>query len=308
LTHTALKVREVVTKSGCQKWCDSLFALHKLGLESLEEMFVSDKFSSVSQHLRLSLIMPVFNEVGTFESTVKHLLKTVAKIECLSSFELIIVESNSTDGTREAAKGFLQHPNCQVIFESAPRGKGAAVRLGLELATGDVISIYDADAEYDPDDISRLLMPILCGETSFVLGTRHGGVGGMRVFTDAPRRAAVMNAAHNIFTSCFNIVYRVKLTDPFTMYKVFRTNAISGLQFRSDRFDFDWEIAAKLIRVGCVPVEIGVTYRSRSFADGKKVRFFRDPLTWIIALVRFRFEPLKTDAVSRSAITTSETG
>jgi hypothetical protein len=102
-----------------------------------------------------------------------------------------------------------------------------------------------------------------------------------------------MNAAHKFFTYLINIFFRVNLTDPFTMYKIFRKEVFEGVTLVSDRFDLDWELVAKAIRRGASPIEIPVFYDSRSFAEGKKVRFFRDPISWIIALFKFRFCSLK---------------
>ena len=98
-----------------------------------------------------------------------------------------------------------------------------------------------------------------------------------------------MNVAHWVLTWCFNVTYGTKLRDPFTMYKVFRTECIAGVEFVADRFDFDWELVGKLVRLGYEPLEIPVVYNSRGFDGGKKVRFFRDPPTWIAACLRFRF-------------------
>ena len=104
--------------------------------------------------------------------------------------------------------------------------------------------------------------------------------------------AAIVNAAHWVFTWLFNVTYGTKLRDPFTMYKVFRTECIDGVEFVADRFDFDWELVAKLVRLGYEPLEIPVEYNARGFDGGKKVRFFRDPPTWVAACLRFRFCPL----------------
>ena len=128
----------------------------------------------------------------------------------------------------------------------------------------------------------------------------------MRQFKESRRTGAVLNAAHWIFTGLFDAVYFVQLRDPFTMYKVFRRECIDQLAFVSDRFDFDWELVAKLIRSGHVPVEVPVTYESRDFKSGKKVRLFRDPLTWVVALVRFRFAPLAPHQSSVAEIVRNE--
>jgi hypothetical protein len=101
-----------------------------------------------------------------------------------------------------------------------------------------------------------------------------------------------MNFGHLFFTGLFNVVYGTRLRDPFTMYKVFRRECLSGLTFESNRFDFDWELVGKLVRSGYVPLEIPVNYSSRSFSEGKKVSFWRDPLTWFRACLKYRFQPL----------------
>ena len=101
-----------------------------------------------------------------------------------------------------------------------------------------------------------------------------------------------MNFGHLFFTRLFNVVYGTRLRDPFTMYKVFRRECLSGLTFESNRFDFDWELVGKLVRAGYLPLEIPVNYSSRSFSEGKKVSFWRDPLTWIRACLKYRFQAL----------------
>ena len=104
-----------------------------------------------------------------------------------------------------------------------------------------------------------------------------------------------MNLAHESFTALANGLYGTELRDPTTMYKAFRRDAYEGIRFTRNRFDFDWELVCKLVRRGHVPVEVPVNYKSRSFAEGKKVRFFRDPVTWLETIVASRFEPLASD-------------
>ena len=111
----------------------------------------------------------------------------------------------------------------------------------------------------------------------------------MRVMEEMRNVARIVNVAHWAFTWLFNITYGTRLRDPFTMYKVFRTECIEGVEFVADRFDFDWELVGKLVRLGYKPLEIPVGYNARGFDGGKKVRFFRDPPTWIAACLRFRF-------------------
>jgi glycosyltransferase involved in cell wall biosynthesis len=234
----------------------------------------------------LSVIIAAYNEAGTIAQTLAGLRGVLETLNCSS--EIIVVESNSKDKTREILRDLKQELNLTLVFQDHPQGKGSAVRLGMSQMSGDVFLIYDADAEYDPTDIPELLVPIENGETSFVLGTRHEKGRSMRVMDHHRIRPALMNLAHRFFTGLINITFSVKLTDPFTMYKIFRSEVFSGVELISNRFDFDWELVCKAIRLGCVPLEIPVFYKSRSFSEGKKVRFFRDPLTWLIALVRFR--------------------
>jgi glycosyltransferase involved in cell wall biosynthesis len=207
--------------------------------------------------------------------------------------EIIIVESKSTDGSHEIVLGYKDHPRVQLILEDRPRGKGHAVRAGFARATGDILLIQDADLEYDLADYEELLSPIVTGRQTFVLGSRHGQGGwAIRKFTDQPLRGLTLNIAHWGFTLLINASLGIWLKDPFTMYKVFRRDCLDGLTFTCNRFDFDWELLIKLVRKGHRPIEIPVTYRSRSFEQGKKIQMFRDPITWIVAWAKARFGPL----------------
>jgi glycosyltransferase involved in cell wall biosynthesis len=239
---------------------------------------------------RLSVIMPVYNERATVQTVLTGLMaKEMAGIE----IEVIIIESHSTDGSREVVEAYRDHPRVRLILEESPRGKGRAVRAGLAAARGDIILIQDADLEYDLADYEELVAPIVSGRQSFVLGSRHGEGGwAIRKFNDQPVQALVLNLAHWTFTLMLNASLGIWLRDPFTMYKVFRRECLDGLTFECDRFDFDWELLIKLVRKGHRPIEIPVTYRSRSFKEGKKVALFRDPVTWMRALVKWRFAKL----------------
>ena len=250
-----------------------------------------DTFALTRPVKLLSVIVAAYNEANTIAQTITNLHEVLESLNC--SFEIIVVESNSTDETRTILNQLQQEINLRLLFQDHPRGKGSAVRLGMNRMHGDVFLIYDADDEYKPSDIPRLLVPIETGLTSFVLGTRHEKGRSMRVMDNHRIRPVLMNFAHKFFTRLINITFFVKLTDPFTMYKVFRSEVFVAVELVSDRFDFDWELVCKAIRLGCLPVELPVFYKSRSFSEGKKVRFFRDPLTWLIALVRFRFSRLK---------------
>ena len=237
----------------------------------------------------LSIVMPVYNEASTFatamEAVVSKKLQGVDK-------EIIVVESNSTDGTRELVLGYQDHPGVKVVLEDRPRGKGHAVRAGFEHASGDFIMVQDADLEYDVNDYDALIEPLKRSERAFVLGSRHVGNWKIRKFTDQLAVGTLFNLGHLVFAGLLNLLYRQRLRDPFTMYKVFRRDCLHGLTFECNRFDFDYELVIKLVRKGYVPLEIPVNYQSRSLKEGKKVSVLRDPLTWIWALIKFRFSPL----------------
>lgn len=237
---------------------------------------------------RLSVVVPVFNEASTVRQVLEALdAKHIPGIE----LEIIVVESASTDGSREIVREYEGRPRFRIVLEERPRGKGFAVRTGLRRATGDIILIQDADLEYDFLDYEMLVGPILKGSAAFVLGTRHAGHWKIRKFAQS-RVADAMNVAHWVLVFALNQLYRQSMTDPFTMFKVFRADCLSGLEFECNRFDFDVELVCKLLRKGYRPLEIPVNYQSRSFEEGKKVRMFRDPLTWVKAMLKYRHAPV----------------
>jgi SAM-dependent methyltransferase len=238
---------------------------------------------------KLSVVLPVYNEDRTFPVIMEQLLsKTIPGM----AMEIVIVESNSTDATRQLALQFKDLPQVKLILEDRPRGKGHAVRAGISQATGDIILIQDGDLEYDLSDYEALLMPITRLKRSFVLGSRHTtSVWKMRKFKEQPIWAAILNMGHHALTSIFNILYGQSLKDPFTMFKVFRADCIRGMTFECDRFDFDIELVIKLIQRGFQPIEIPVNYRSRSFEEGKKVSFLKDPIRILAVMLKRKFMP-----------------
>ena len=242
-------------------------------------------------HRTLSVIVPIFNEAATLRTALDAIVaKTVAGWD----LELIFVESNSTDGSRAIVETYRTEPRVTLIFEDKPRGKGHAVRNALARATGEFILIQDADLEYSLDDYEKLLLPLAVGTHTFVLGSRHNPGDGfaMRKFNDQPLHAFILNTAHWTFTLLIDISLGIWLKDPFTMYKIFRRDALQGITLTCNRFDLDWELLIKLIRAGHRPIEIPISYNSRSFKEGKKIRMFRDPLTWLVAWAKSRFGPL----------------
>lgn len=241
--------------------------------------------SRLRERKKLSIVMPVYNERETFEQCFQAVRnKEVEGVEK----EIIVVESNSSDGTHELVKKVCAGDGITVIFQDRAAGKGHAVRAGLAVSQGDLVLIQDADLEYDVNDYDELVKPILNSRAAFVLGSRHTGSWKMRRFNDQPLIAIFFNLGHLFFCTSLNLLFGQRLKDPFTMFKVFHKDCIYGLEFECDRFDFDFEILIKLIRKGYRPVELPVNYRARSLNEGKKVTAFRDPLTWLRALIKYR--------------------
>jgi glycosyltransferase involved in cell wall biosynthesis len=247
--------------------------------------------------MQVSIIIAVYNEARTVATLLDRVwaqrLPGVTK-------EIIIVESNSTDGSREIIAEFIARhstessPRIQVIHQSRPMGKGHAIRQGFAAATGEILLIQDADLEYDVADYPHLLAPIIDGRAALVLGSRHMGQNGWKIRQCAQNglTTAFMNFGGILFHAFFNAVFSTRLTDPTSMYKVFRSDCLNGLNFTSDRFDFDFELLGKLIRTGFRPLEVPVSYKSRGFAEGKKIRILRDPPTWVFAILKSRFGTL----------------
>lgn len=271
-----------------------LGAVRALTPGALRERFVSLPTGSVIMTARvgperprplLSVIVPVYNERATVTQLLEALI--AKKVPNLDR-EIIIVEDNSKDGSREAVLAFRSVPDVKIVLQDRPNGKGSAVRRGLQEASGDIILIQDADLEYSLDDYDALLEPLLAGRQMVVLGSRHDGSMRIRTFTHQPFLAAFFNSGHVFLTWLFNSLYLQRLKDPWTMFKVVRAECLYGLRFECRRFDFDVELMAKLVRKGYRPIELPVSYQSRSFHEGKKVGVFRDPCTWIWACLKYR--------------------
>lgn len=249
-------------------------------------VIVTAKKAEPHQQPVLSIIVPVYNESSTFPELVSQL--AAKHIQGVQK-EIVIVESNSSDNSRELVRQYEGQSEFKIVLQEKAQGKGNAVREGLEKAQGDIVIIQDADLEYDINDYEALLDPILSYKKPFVLGSRHIGNWKIRHFNDQQHFASFFNFGHILFAGLLNLLYGQDLKDPFTMFKVFRRDCIYNLQFECNRFDFDFELVIKLIRRGYKPFEVPVNYNSRSFAEGKKVNILRDPPTWVRALIKYRF-------------------
>jgi glycosyltransferase involved in cell wall biosynthesis len=227
----------------------------------------------------LSILMPVYNEASTIHEIVKRVeavnLGDVRK-------ELIIVDDASKDGTREILDELRKNSSHKVYFHAQNMGKGAALRTALTYASGDIIIIQDADLEYDPAEYADLIKPILEGRADVVYGSRLSGAKVARAF----------NFWHFIgnkmLTLITNVLYNSILSDMETCYKVFRADVIKNLQIRSNRFDFEPEVTAKILKRKHKLYEMPISYYGRDFSEGKKITW-RDGFAAVWALIKYRF-------------------
>jgi glycosyltransferase involved in cell wall biosynthesis len=231
--------------------------------------------------------MPVYNE----RRYIEQILEKVLSVELPIDREIIIIESNSTDGTREIIRQYEKKEGFQVIYQNKPMGKGSAVKEGFKHANGDIILIQDADLEYEPHDYPELLKPILDKKTEFVLGSRHLGkkTWKIRDFSRLMWDARLIDMGSEFLSWLFHKLYHVRLTDPQTMYKVFKRKCISGMEFKSNSFSLDWELVIKLVKKGIIPLEIPVSYKSRTKKEGKKVKIFKTGLLCLGCIIKYKF-------------------
>jgi len=232
------------------------------------------KYNPIDE-LKLSVIMPVFNEIQTLELIVKQVLDT-GMVD-----EIVMVDDGSTDGTRDLMKQWEVDPVVRVILHDENRGKGSAVRTGFENAKGNVLIIQDADLEYDPRDYADVVRPIVEGRADVVYGSRFLG-----------KPARKMNFWHRvgnfILTMLTNLLYNLDLSDMETCYKCFRADVVKGIPLRSRRFDFEPEVTAKVAKRGFRIVEVSISYYGRDFDEGKKITGW-DALPAIWTLIKYRF-------------------
>ena len=214
--------------------------------------------------MKLSIIIPVYNE----KNTIKEIVKRIEKVNLGSiSKEIILVDDFSTDGSREIVK--KMKGNYVKLFHKKNSGKGAALKTGINAATGDFIIFQDADLEYDPNDYKKLLRPILEGKTCIVFGSRFSKESKL-----LPKKQT-MHPLHWIgnkgLTFAFNALYGTKLTDVEPCYKLFRSDILKSADVESDRFEYDIELMCKLVRKGNNIIQLPIKYSPRAFEEGKKI-------------------------------------
>jgi dolichol-phosphate mannosyltransferase len=228
--------------------------------------------------VKLSIIIPVYNEMRTISEVVERVRAVdIGAIEK----EIIIANDGSSDGTRDAidASHWSADPRIRTYDNPINVGKGAAVRIGLKYATGDIILIQDADLELDPEEYGGLLEPLLAGRSDVVYGSRF-----LNPTSRISFRARVGN---RLLTWLTNVLFRARLTDMETAYKVFRRESLDGIRLRCVGFDFEPELTAKFLRAGRRIVEVPVRYNPRRIDEGKKIRW-TDGVDAVYALVKCR--------------------
>jgi glycosyltransferase involved in cell wall biosynthesis len=226
--------------------------------------------------LRLSVIVPVYNE----QNTILEVLARVLAVDLEK--QIVVVDDGSSDGTADLLDDWARkQPDWVTVHRHAKnQGKGAAVRTGLKVATGDYVIIQDGDLEYDPDDYQRLLAPLVESEAQVVYGSRFLG--------NNPRMFFTQRVGNVVLTTLTNLLYGSSLTDMETCYKLFSRDVVSGIDLTANRFDVEPELTAKVLRRGLDIVEVPISYVGRPYAEGKKINW-RDFVSAVWTLLRLRW-------------------
>jgi glycosyltransferase involved in cell wall biosynthesis len=229
--------------------------------------------------VRLSVIIPCYNEINTIDSIINAVNNAPYPDK-----EIIIVDDYSKDGTREKLKSEIEISGRvhKVLYHSANQGKGAALRSGIAAATGDLVIIQDADLEYDPNEYPRLIEPILNNRADVVFGSRFLGGDAHRVLYFWHR------VGNGVLTLMSNMFTNLNLTDMETCYKVFRREIIQSIDIKENRFGFEPEITAKVAKLDCRIYEVGISYYGRTYDEGKKIGW-RDGFRAIYCIVKYHF-------------------
>ena len=224
---------------------------------------------------KLSVIVPLYDE----RNTVVEIVRRMRAVEIPMDREIVLVDDGSTDGTRDVLRQ-LTDSTVHVVYHEQNRGKGAAIRTGLEQVTGDLVLIQDGDLEYDPEDWPKLLAPVNRGKAQVVYGSR---------FTGERRNMLFLHWVGNRFLSLVtNILYNTTLSDMETCYKLFDRDVLAGIRLRARGFEFEPEVTAKVLRRGIRIYEVPISYAGREFHEGKKITW-KDGIGALRTLVKYRF-------------------
>ena len=231
--------------------------------------------------MKLSIVIPCFNELATIDDIID-----AVNAAPYPDKEIIIVDDYSTDGTRDKLEQIIELSGrvSRVLYHSTNQGKGAALRTGIAAATGDVVIIQDADMEYDPNEYPRLVEPIANNRADVVFGSRFLGGDAHRVLYFWHR------VGNGFLTLLSNMFTNLNLTDMETCYKLFRTQSLKNLSLKSAGFEIEAEITAKTLKSREKIIEVPVSYKGRSYHEGKKIGW-KDGVRTVWALLRYRFVP-----------------
>jgi glycosyltransferase involved in cell wall biosynthesis len=227
--------------------------------------------------LRLSVIIPCYNEIDTIDGIIDAVNNSPYRDK-----EIIIVDDRSSDGTREKLKSEIETSGrvAKVLYHEVNQGKGAALRTGIAAATGDAVIIQDADLEYDPNEYPKLMEPMLRNSADVVFGSRFSGGEAHRVLYYWHR------IGNGMLTALSNMLTDLDLTDMETGYKLFRREIIQRIQIEENRFGFEPEITAKVAKLKCQIYEVGISYHGRTYAEGKKIGW-KDGLRAIFCILKY---------------------
>jgi dolichol-phosphate mannosyltransferase len=228
--------------------------------------------------VKISILIPVYNEFSTFPQVLDRVRNARLPEGCEK--EIIVIDDGSTDGTGQLIGEYSRAGLILAHRSPANVGKGMAIRAGLPLVSGEIVLIQDGDLEYDPEDYTRLVEPILKRAADVVYGSR---------FLGTPQNMALKNRFANwALTAAANLLYHANLTDEATAYKAFRASILRALNLECRGFEFCPEVTAKLARLGHHIIEVPISYNARGIADGKKIRA-RDGFEALWTLVKYRF-------------------
>ena len=226
--------------------------------------------------MKVSIVIPVYNEIDTID-------EILARVDMVAiKKEIIVIDDLSTDGTRDRLKKIVaDKKNVKVIYHSRNRGKGAALRTGFESVTGDIVIIQDADLEYDPNEYPKLLEPISDGRADVVYGSR---------FIGGPHRVLFFwhYVGNKLLTLISNALTNLNLTDMETCYKVFKSQILTDINLKSNRFGFEPEFTAKVSKMRLRIYEVPISYSGRTYSEGKKITW-KDGIVALCLIFWYRF-------------------
>lgn len=226
--------------------------------------------------MKLSVVVPVYNE----KNTIEKILDEIKAVEGLDK-EIVVVDDASTDGTTQILKDLeKKHPDIKFFYKEKNRGKGHTLKVGFEHTTGDYVIVQDADLEYDPNDYHKLLRALNEEDAQVIYGSRFSGS-----YEDM---STLHYFGNKVLTLITNIFFGVMLTDMETCYKLMPGDFVRKVNIKSERFDFEPEITAKILKSGLKIKEVPISYRGRTHSEGKKITW-RDGIHALFTLIKYRF-------------------